>query len=434
MSSDVLHVWSERGPVGAFSRDASGVVGFSYAEGNSLRLSLSLPLDGGWGDEAPLRYIEGLLPERPEGRAYMRRAVGAHSTDPFDLLDSVDTAGGLVFTRACEPPAHVPGDVVPMTDADVEAEVVRLSRASGSWWPESGHARFSLAGAQAKFTASIVGGVWFWPTATLPSTHVVKPDTTRYPDVAMVEAATMDVASLVGVDVPRHEVLGLASHPAYLVERFDRSRDGDGTIHRLHAEDLAQALGVAPDDKYDVEMRDVTRALAGAGFPDSLAYDWVRQVAFNDLIGNSDAHAKNYSLVYGEDGSVRLSPLYDSICMAHWADFRNGTLAMPVNGIYDPWEVTLSDWRAEARRDGLDQDVVEGIVLNVHDGLRRLDWSRLSCPTTVSDEMRACFGDCSRDLLRGSRRPPSASEVRSSVRSSHPQDDAPRHHAHRHAR
>lgn len=70
-----------------------------------------------------------------------------------------------------------------------------------------------------------------------------------------------------------------------------------------------------------------------------------------------------------------------------------------MNDIYNPWEVTIDDWREEARRCGLDPMRVEEIVVEVATALTRVDYSSLPCGPRIGDEIRTLMGECTRDLM-----------------------------------
>ena len=392
-----LFAWDEDRLIGRFDQDDAGRIRFEYAPGCPDPISLSLPLAGSWKEAAPRHFLEGLLPDQPTERLRMQVALHAATTDTFDLLESVDSSGGLVFTSSDDPPQPTgPAGIHPIMSDDIAAQMERIWVSSDAWWKPDKHNRFSLAGSQGKFSVVIRNGLWFWPSANLPSTHIIKPDGRRVADVAEVEHATLELASTCGIDVPKSDVITFCERTGLIIERFDRIVV-DGVAHRLRAEDLAQAMGIAPDDKYEPEMADVISCLRNGGVSDGVLYAFVRQAAFNAAVGNSDAHAKNYSLVY-TGGGARLSPLYDAICMAHWSQFKHGTLAMPINGVYDPWEIAWSDWRSEATLCRLDPDVVEGIVREVVDTLRAQDYRALPCRESVAREIESYVCECTRDL------------------------------------
>ena len=98
--TDILHVWmGDRRHVGVFSRDDGGRVVFQYDSDTDAPISVSLPLDGGWSAGVPEAFLDNLLPDEETARYAMMHRLGAASTDVFDLLDGVDSTGGLVETQ-----------------------------------------------------------------------------------------------------------------------------------------------------------------------------------------------------------------------------------------------------------------------------------------------------------------------------------------------
>ncbi|MBV8060578.1 MAG: HipA domain-containing protein, partial [Alphaproteobacteria bacterium] len=151
-----------------------------------------------------------------------------------------------------------------------------------------------------------------------PTTHILKPPISRFHATTENEAFAMRLAAAVGLDVAPVEPRRVGDRPFLLVERYDRDIDAEGHIRRLHQEDFCQALGVPPENKYASE--------GGPRFPD--CFDLVRRACttpapailrlldaaiFNVILGNADAHGKNFSLLYRQ-GAVTLTPLYDLLC------------------------------------------------------------------------------------------------------------------------
>ena len=154
--------------------------------------------------------------------------------------------------------------------------------------------------------------------------------------------------------------------PFLLVERYDRMMDAQGHRQRLHQEDFCQALGVAPEMKYQNEggpdlaqcfglVRRVTRPSA----PQVLRlFDYV---IFNALIGNHDAHAKNFSLLYlhNETGKHNdtgkasvLAPFYDTLSTAVYPTLTP-KMAMKIGSKYKFSEVQARHWDQFAESVGL---------------------------------------------------------------------------------
>ena len=169
-----LHAWENGHHVGVFSEDDEERISFAYDANEGLPISLSLPRTCGWRDQAPRNFLDNLLPDNPNVRQAMREHLNASSAGVFDLLDRVDATGGLVFSLSPEPPIPSP-TLRLISDSQIANEIDRIERTRNYWWDEDSHCRFSLGGAQGKFTLSRVDGKWYWPDMMLPSTHIVKP-------------------------------------------------------------------------------------------------------------------------------------------------------------------------------------------------------------------------------------------------------------------
>ena len=180
--------------------------------------------------------------------------------------------------------------------------------------------RLSIAGAQNKLPVLWKDNRFFVPEADSfePTNAILKPASPRFPDLHKNELFCMKLARAVGLDVPDAALVSFGDSLAYVVKRYDRV-EVEGGIKRLHQEDFCQALGVSRVHKYE-ENRGPGFAACGqlllrpevfdsAGARDNL----IRCVLFNYLIGNCDAHAKNFSLIYDKNSGIRLAPFYDLV-------------------------------------------------------------------------------------------------------------------------
>ncbi len=363
-----LNVWMESSYIGAFDEDDDGVTFHYDDDAPKGPISLSLPRGGGWVRKAPARFLENLLPDNPEVREMMRRSVGAPDTNPISLLDGADATGGLTFSTGDDNPLQTGGDGVRANDDAIAYRISTMRNAPGAWWQSDSHTRFSLAGNQPKFSLARVGTHWTWSNAANPSTHILKPAplgdegdrmrSTR--DADRIEAVSMKLAGLCGLEVPHSGLADFKGEPAYIVRRFDRFRRPDGTIGRLHTEDMMQALGLPPENKYGVKAKQVLRLLHGADPTDELSYGWIRQLALNVSISNADAHAKNYSLALRPDG-VALTPMYDVLTTTYWPKVDR-TLPMSIGGANGAAQITPHHWERLAKDNGLDPDRIVDIA------------------------------------------------------------------------
>jgi serine/threonine-protein kinase HipA len=227
--------------------------------------------------------------------------------------------------------------------------------------------RLSLAGAQDKLPVIVHRDGISLPLGDAPSTHILKPEPDRFPGLAVNEVFCMTLARSVGLSVAESEYRRIGDKPCALVKRYDRRTDASGVTRRLHQEDFCQALGIPPERKYQAE--------GGPALVDcvSLLRDWstapvldipafVDGLIYNVLIGNADAHGKNFSLLYSH-GNRRLSPHYDLVCTLAWPALSN-KLAMKIGGCDSINAFTIGDWRTMARKTGLSWPMVRERITN----------------------------------------------------------------------
>lgn len=178
--------------------------------------------------------------------------------------------------------------------------------------------RLSLAGAQNKIPLYIDADRLYLTSGVAPSSHILKPQSPYFGDIVQNEYFCMRLAEAVKLSVPGSSIWQGRNHIAYIVKRYDRIKSKGGLIERLHQEDMCQALGCMPNQKYENEGGPGL-ALCGqildmhSSQPILDKQSLIKWVIFNYLIGNADAHGKNLSLIRGTDGSIYLAPFYDLI-------------------------------------------------------------------------------------------------------------------------
>lgn len=139
--------------------------------------------------------------------------------------------------------------------------------------------------------------------------YILKPQTPSFPNVPENEQCCMDIADEIGIDVPPHCLLPLEDKSlAYVVKRFDRENR-----QKIHQEDFFQVL--EKKEKYDGSVEQIGKKLKEVSAVPGLDVQlFFERVVFYFLIGNGDAHFKNYSICYRDDGQIRLTPAYDIVC------------------------------------------------------------------------------------------------------------------------
>lgn len=168
--------------------------------------------------------------------------------------------------------------------------------------------RMSISGVQPKLSMSRQASRLV--PVTTGGQFILKPQTERFPLLPQNENLCMNIAGLLEIDTPPHGLFDLHDgSPAYLVRRFDRTPDGK----KLRCEDFAQILG--EDDKYTGSLERVGKKIRElSGVPGLDVQLFFERVLLNFLLGNGDAHLKNFSMLESADGGLRLSPAYDIVC------------------------------------------------------------------------------------------------------------------------
>jgi serine/threonine-protein kinase HipA len=210
-------------------------------------------------------------------------------------------------------------------------------------------ARVSLGGVQEKLIVTRApSGRFGQPLGGAPSTHIIKPSVAPWTDIAANEAFCLRVARCCGLATATCETVEIGDTSCLVVERFDRTLTDDLRIVRIHQEDFCQALGVLPASKYEGEggpsIADIVAALRQiSAAPAADVNALLRAVGLNFLVGNSDAHGKNFALLYDDVAGPRLSPLYDIVCTAVYD--VTPRMAMLIGGQDEPAAVTEESWR-----------------------------------------------------------------------------------------
>jgi len=311
-------------------------------------------------------FLDGLLPEG-EARQAVARKFGVGGDDTFGLIRALgrDCAGALVIQPVddASPPTSTTLTAERLNDDEIADLVANLQSAPLG---AGGRVRISLAGVQEKLLLTrMPDGAWGLPVDGTPSTHILKPEIARFPNTVENEAFCMRVAKHLGLAVANVETATFGGRKLIVVERYDRVVHSDGSVERIHQEDLCQAIGVSPDKKYEEDggpslarIADLLQATAG---PDSVEA-LLRAVTLNVLIGNGDAHAKNFSLLHEPSGALRLTPLYDLLSTLFYGDEY---LAMYVDNVHKTNRVTADRIVNEATRWGLSKRRASEVIADI---------------------------------------------------------------------
>jgi serine/threonine-protein kinase HipA len=206
-----------------------------------------------------------------------------------------------------------------LDDAQLERRIRHLAKDASASRESETEGQFSLSGAQAK-TALYFDSRhrrWGVPQGRTPTTHILKPAVNEFDEFALNEHFSLTIATRVGLAAAYTECRVIGGIPTLIAKRYDRIRIKD-SYQRIHQEDCCQALGIHPGSRYENQggpgFADIMTLLEGSDDPAIDRERIMRTACLSYLIVATDAHAKNFSLLYSrgpERYSMRLSPLYD---------------------------------------------------------------------------------------------------------------------------
>lgn len=289
-------------------------------------------------------FFSNLLPEG-EMRNYLGERAGVNPDREFFLLWVLgQDLSGAVTVEPADGEALPPNVNEPTDDEEPQKE---------------GALRFSLAGAQLKFSAvkNASGGLTI-PVSGAGGSWIVKLPSNRYEHVPENEFSMMELARKIGMDVPETDLIDIQDivnipsgiekfgDSAFVIKRFDRNNDG--TL--VHMEDFAQIFGVSPAAKYKkATMRRIAQVIGIEG-QESDIEEFIRRLVFNALIGNADMHLKNWSLIYKDPQMPSISPAYDFVSTIAYIKDETMALKVSKSNRFDAFSMDeLSHLAAKAR-------------------------------------------------------------------------------------
>ena len=291
--------------------------------------------------------LSNLLPEGSL-RELIAQELKIHADNEFHLFTYLgeDLPGALV----AEPmePKDVPNSVLTTHGKAKAVEFNKITRQN----------KFSLAGVQMKFSMKEKDGRYNLSKGDELGDWIIKTPSTKHKDVPVNEYTVMKLASLVGVDIPEIKLVELDKLDnlpqinlpneklAFAIKRFDRDDDV-----RIHMEDFAQVLVKYPQQKYNsASYEQIGRILyqfSGDGLID--AQQLARRLLVNILLANGDAHLKNWSLLYSDQVTPRLSPAYDIVTTSVYID-NERQYALNLGKTKDWYEVSIANFESWANR------------------------------------------------------------------------------------
>ena len=319
--------------IGVLSEDDLLQLTFQYDKNADASLSVRLPLRAEiYPHTLAYPFFENLTPEGDVFNILTKDHISGNKV--FSFLDKFggDCAGAVSFYQT-----------VPETDGEEQKEITsaQIVHIIDSLPHDplltslDNPPRLSLAGAQSKFAVYKQNGKYYRSSDGFPTTHIIKIANERFPNLLYNELFCMKLARTIFSDIPEVKLMEVEGRSYLEIQRYDRCTINE-KVHRIHQEDFCQALGIVSEKKYQ----------AGGGAKLKTCYEVINEfsdyrlkdifrfmewIIFNYIIGNTDAHAKNLSLLH--DSKIRLAPFYDLLSTEVYPEkIVDHEMAMLING------------------------------------------------------------------------------------------------------
>ena len=335
-TTGLLNVANNGRLVGRLEPNARGKFDFRYERTwldweRATPVSLFLPLDERtYSAERVWPVFDNLLPDNHEDRHKLAERLNLDNGCVFSLLAAIgrECVGALEVLRADDPieqPAKPQGRA--LETGEIASRIRALGYAPLGIAGGDSDFRMSLSGFQKKTALLFHDGKWMEPDGATPTTHILKPQMGRIPTTYSVLDYTASVQSEhfsmvlcreLGLDVADTQILDLDDDLLVLgIKRFDRVVDDTGRILRLAQEDMCQAHGIPPDDKYEgsggIGIRHCLEMLGSSDNASADIKNFLKAQVVLWVIGSIDGHAKNYSIFLHPGNRFMMAPFYDII-------------------------------------------------------------------------------------------------------------------------
>ena len=353
------------------------VFSFSYIpdyidRDKAVPISKSLPLnDEAFGPLVSRAFFENLLP--PEVVLRKLEKILHHDwRNTFAFLKELggDCAGAISLCPEGVEPERVVDDSIRELSEDEADEILRALPERPLLQGLVEGYRISVAGAQDKLVARVRSERLALPLYGAASTHIVKPEMSICRGSVENECFCQCLAARLGMAAAKASILDIKSRAYYVSERYDREL-ADGYVRRILQEDFCQAMGVPAEEKYESDGGpSAVRCfcfLRDAGFGFAALAGFVDALVFNFIVGNADAHAKNFSLLY-RDGNASLAPIYDTLSTAVYPNLTP-RMAMNIGGARDFDDVNAASFDSFAVKCDINPKFVHDRIERLSDGL-----------------------------------------------------------------
>lgn len=324
-----------------------------YLAGGGRPVATSLPLTPEpltLPNGATPAFFSGLLPEGRRLAAIASRVKSSLDDDLLLLLElGQDLIGDVqVLPEGVSPDSDPEQLILDLDDPDLDFQKLRNqvlgSRASG------------IPGFQDKVSSKMIN----LPAKQRDQDFILKLNPAEAPFAVENENYFLALAKTVGLESAKARLIhDPKGNSALLITRFDRVLES-GKKSKLGAEDGTQVMNKYPLEKYEIDFVDLAGALIAKTSAKALAASKLfAQLSYSYLIGNGDAHAKNFSILQQPTGEWFISPAYDLLNTRYYNDRE---MALPLLGTKTNWDRAL--FLELARKIGLPEKVAVNTLDN----------------------------------------------------------------------
>ncbi len=345
---NLLDVYFHNKKIGVL-KEHNSRLSFQYSGDATEAIAHLLPLQKEpFGDKETRSFFANLLPEGDVAKK-IAQIKQVSLNNPFALLRELGgECAGAVSLYPQDMPPIFDDSLIEISEEELSSILINLSNTpllTGEG------IRLSLAGAQEKLALTILpdDDKYYKPSDKYISTWIIKPENKNFPHLIYNEYFCMKLASLMGLQVAECKIQKFGSATAYMTKRFDRAEsiEQKNVVQRIQLEDFCQGLGMS-NKKYQ-------RTEGGPSVKQCFQFihnnltnkardelHFIRSIVFNFLIGNSDAHGKNFSYLHTPHGYM-LAPLYDLVSTQIYPQLAR-EMSMSIGGEYEPDRISRSNF------------------------------------------------------------------------------------------
>lgn len=349
----------------------------------STALSHSLPLGlSRYNINTSSSFFDGVI---PEGSLLLRLETQLKNRSTYGVLERFggDVAGAVVIVPEGDPVPDPTSRYTPISEQEI-AQWIRNPAQAPLGNDEDG--RHSIPGVQNKFVLARLDEQWMFCHRGAASTHIFKPPILNHRGNSVAcEFLGMSMAQALGLTDVEISMKSFEGEEVFITSRYDRSITSDGEVQRVHQEDMCQALGVSPSSKYQSSggpsLQRIARLLSGEDQRRLL-----RMCTLNVVLGNTDAHARNHSLLHHSDGASQLAPAYDLLPFLYYGSsdmdlalyinnkrsFREGVLVQDLIDEASKWSrtsISLAETEMQSTLSTIDTHLDQNAQLYIDQGV-----------------------------------------------------------------